>query len=235
MPKNRLIADPASQICTTPCWHTEEFCRTRVTSVTVYGERKVFLGMHRLRLLLLVTLMALLAFSMTSGSFLIVNNPQKADVILVLAGEFEHRPLRGLELLSAGYAARMLLDVPAGAKIYGQSTLDIARSFVQRLPQKEAVSICPIHGLSTKTEAHDAAECLKQAGANSVLVVTSDYHTRRALSIFRHEVPRCSFSVAAANDPVQFGPSWWNHRQWAKLNFDEWIRVVWWYSVDRWR
>ncbi len=63
-------------------------------------------------------------------------------------------------------------------------------------------------------------------------MVTSDYHTRRALSIFRHELPQYQFSVAAAHDPQQFGISWWKHRQWAKLNFDEWIRAVWWYGVD---
>ena len=68
-----------------------------------------------------------------------------------------------------------------------------------------------------------------------MLVVTSDYHTRRALSTFRHEVPDMQISVAAATDQQQFGGSWWRHRQWAKLNFDEWLRLVWWEAVDRWR
>ena len=25
------------------------------------------------------------------------------------------------------------------------------------------------------------------------------------------------------------------NRQWAKINFDEWLRLVWWQAVDRWR
>jgi len=64
--------------------------------------------------------------------------------------------------------------------------------------------------------------------------VTSDYHTRRALSVFRKEVPGYSYSVAAASDPVQFGARWWQHRQWAKNNTDEWMRLLWWELVDRW-
>ena len=71
--------------------------------------------------------------------------------------------------------------------------------------------------------------------AKRILIVTSDYHTRRALSIFRHELPGRSFSVAAAYDPAEFGTLWWTHRQWAKILFDEWIRLVWWNAVDRWR
>jgi uncharacterized SAM-binding protein YcdF (DUF218 family) len=66
-------------------------------------------------------------------------------------------------------------------------------------------------------------------------VVTSDYHTRRSLSTFRHELPECQISVAGAGDPQQFGLAWWRHRQWAKLNFDEWVRLMWWEAVDRWR
>jgi uncharacterized SAM-binding protein YcdF (DUF218 family) len=67
------------------------------------------------------------------------------------------------------------------------------------------------------------------------LLVTSDYHTRRALGIFKHELRRHDISVAAASDPSQFGNAWWKHRQWAKTNFDEWLKLVWWKVVDRWR
>src|SRR5260221_9485502 len=42
------------------------------------------------------------------------------------------------------------------------------------------------------------------------------FHTRRALSIFRHEIHGYSFSTAAARDENQFGTQWWTHRQWAK-------------------
>ena len=43
-----------------------------------------------------------------------------------------------------------------------------------------------------------------------------------------------SFSVAAARDDKQFGSRWWTNRQWAKTCFDEWLRLLWWSSVERW-
>jgi uncharacterized SAM-binding protein YcdF (DUF218 family) len=191
--------------------------------------------MRKARLLLIAVLGGYLLFSLTSGQFLMVNNPQKAEVIVVLAGETYRRPARGLELLSQNYAPRMLLDVPAAEMIYGQSAAELAQRYLQNLPQSSALSICPIFGLSTKTEAQDVSRCLQPSSVRSVLVVTSDFHTRRALSTFQHELPQYKIFVAASSDPQQFGATWWQHRQWAKVNLDEWIKLAWWEAVDRWR
>ena len=49
------------------------------------------------------------------------------------------------------------------------------------------------------------------------------------------EPGRQDFSVAAAHDPREFGVNWWQHREWAKTNFNEWMKLVWWEAVDRWR
>jgi uncharacterized SAM-binding protein YcdF (DUF218 family) len=191
--------------------------------------------MRRLRVVLIAILAAVLVLSLTSGSFLVVNDPQQPDVIVVLAGETNWRPARGLQLLRQGYAPRILLDVPAVGIIYDRSMLKIAQKYVQDLPEEQAVSICPMVGLSTKTEAHDVIGCLKDSGAHRILVVTSDYHTRRACSIFQHEMRGYQISVASAFDSENFGVPWWHHRQWAKINFDEWLRLVWWEVIDRWR
>ena len=190
--------------------------------------------MGKSRIGLLIIFAGVLFFATISGSFLVVNHPQPADLIVVLEGETDHRPARALELLAQGYAPRILLDVPANARIYKPTMLEIARDYIQQLPQKNLISICPIAGLSTKSEARNVAKCLAPLNTRSVLIVTSDYHTRRALSIFKHELPGIRCSVASATDPQQFGTQWWRRRQWAKLNFDEWTRLIWWETVDRW-
>src|SRR6266567_84341 len=82
--------------------------------------------MRKLRGVLIVVPLAMLFFWMTSGRSLVIDDPQRADVILVLAGETDRRPSRGLDLLSRGYAPKLLMDVPSGAKIYGSSILDTA-------------------------------------------------------------------------------------------------------------
>jgi hypothetical protein len=175
----------------------------------------------------------LVAFAANAGSLLVVDAPQPSDVILVLAGENDRRPARALQLLDQGYGRRVVIDVPATATIYEFTQLELAEKYIEHLPQASTVRVCPIKGLSTREESHDAKQCLPSGEGNRVLIVTSDYHTRRALSIFRHEVPGKFFSVAAARDDTQFGTRWWAHRQWAKTCFDEWLRVLWWNAVER--
>jgi uncharacterized SAM-binding protein YcdF (DUF218 family) len=175
------------------------------------------------------------AVALNAGRILVLDAPERSDVILVLAGETDRRPARALELLDQGYGRRVVIDVPADAKLYGSTEVQLAEHYIQHLPQAESVRVCSTKGMSTRDEAHDAEKCLIQGEGSRILIVTSDFHTRRALSIFRHELRGTSFSVAAVRDETQFGTRWWSHRQWAKTCVDEWLRLLWWSAVDRWR
>jgi hypothetical protein len=178
---------------------------------------------------------AFVEFAVNAGRILVVDDPKPSDVIVSLAGETDRRPQRAVELLQRGYGRAAVIDVPAGVNIFGFSEEHLAQSYIRDLPGPSSVRVCSIVGLSTRDESHDFAKCLGADGAHSVLIVTSDFHTRRALSIFRHEFPRQNFSVAAVPDASEFGTRWWTHRQWAKTCFYEWIRLLWWEVVDRWR
>jgi hypothetical protein len=192
--------------------------------------------MKRARLLGLVILFAgLILLAVRAGSFLVVNAPHPSDVILVLAGETNRRPELALQLLARGYARRIVLDVPTNSTIYEFTQIQLAERYVKDLQQGAAIQVCPIDGLSTKDESRDAEKCLLQEQARSVVIVTSDFHTRRALSIFRREQPEYAYTAAAALDDQQFGVRWWRHRQWAKTFVNEWMRLIWWEAVDQWR
>jgi DUF218 domain len=193
-------------------------------------------GGHRQRQWFALLVVALVATVLVARSarFLVLDQPQKADVILVLAGETDRRPARGLQLLAGGIGARLVLDVPV-ATIYRWSLPELAGKYAEGLPSAEKISICPIYGLSTKAESHEASRCVEAIGGKTVLLVTSDFHTRRALSIFRRELPEFKFSVAAAYDARVFGMDWWRRREWAKTNLNEWTKLLWWEAVDRWR
>lgn len=182
----------------------------------------------------LVLAAVLLGFAALAGNILVVDAPQPADLIVVLAGETDRRPALGLKLLRDGYAHKMVIDVPKRARIYDTTLLQLTANYVQGLPEAAHVTICPIEGLSTRGESHDLAKCIEHEGASRILLVTSDYHTSRALSIFRHEMKKRSFSVAAARDDAEFGVRWWTHRQWAKTCLYEWLRFLWWGAVERW-
>jgi uncharacterized SAM-binding protein YcdF (DUF218 family) len=191
--------------------------------------------MRKIQFILFLAVVLIGSFMATSGAFLVVNDPRKSDVIIVLGGDTDRRPARGFELLSQGFAPHLILNVPVGAYVYRTSELDLARQWIQGLPQAQSISLCPIRGTSTKAEAEEASRCLQPFGARRVLLVTSDFHTARALSIFKHRVPNYEYSMAASFDLNEFAPHWWQRREWAKTNFDEWLRRVWWELVDRWR
>ena len=218
---------------------------TLVTAVIEFAPESAFLsnmrisrskmGMPRFRLLLLVFLILFIAYAKNAARFLVVDEPSKSDVIVVLAGETHVRPARAVELLRQGVAPRVLLDAETRDQVYDQSLVDIARRYAAGLPEAANVSVCPILGFSTFSEADDVRRCLQPLGVHRVLIVTSEFHTRRARMIFQHRLPEYQFSVAAARNPAEFGDEWWTNREWAKTTFDEWLRFVWWEAVDRWR
>src|SRR5215470_14464211 len=151
-----------------------------------------------------------------------VDDPQKSDAIVVLAGETNTRPSRALELLRQGMAPHMWIDVVNRDRVFDQSLVGVAQKYAAALPEADRVKVCAIDGLSTAAEAKDVRRCLQSLGIHRVLIVTSAYHTRRALMIFQHSLPEYEFSIAAANDPRQFGTAWWTNRESAKSTFDEW-------------
>jgi uncharacterized SAM-binding protein YcdF (DUF218 family) len=179
----------------------------------------------------IVLTVAALAYA---GRFLVVDQPAPADIIVVLAGEAERRPERGFDLLHTGLAPRLLMDVPADVKIYQWSQLDLAQQYVQHLPEAASVSVCPISALSTRGEVQDMERCLQKFSIHRILLVTSDYHSRRALSTFRLLLPRYRYAIAATPDARDFGVNWWQHRQWAKTTVEEWAKLIWWETVERW-
>lgn len=189
------------------------------------------------KLALLAMVLGVIAFVANAGRILMVRDVRKADAILVLDGENDRRPALGIELLRHGYAPRVLLDASLDGYVYHLILAQIAEEYIHALPPGIAgsVSVCGVSALSAIAEVGLARHCLDAVGARSVLVVTSEYHTRRALSIFRHVFPNRYIGVAGAVEPEQFGVRWWQHRQWAKVTLEEWTRLIFWECVDRWR
>ena len=188
------------------------------------------------RLLILLFMVAIFAaLASQAARFLVVDDPEKSDAIVVLAGDTKVRPVRGLVLLRQGMAPRLFLDAETRDVIYDQPLVEIVQKYVNSLGEANRVSVCPITGYSTIAEADDVSRCLQSLGPHRVLIVTSEFHTRRALMIFRHRLPQYQFSAAAARNGAEFGEAWWTNREWAKVTFDEWLKMLWWEAVDRWR
>jgi len=187
----------------------------------------------RIVVLIVIAILAVLGFRY-AGSFLVVNAPEHADVIVVLGGgNNDLRYWNGVRLMNEGWAPRLLLDVFAKGQTFGNMDIDLARDFVVRTTPGQS-TVCPVIINSTYGEAKHIADCLRGTGVKSILVVTSNYHTRRALAILQKRLPQYRISIYAAPDPYFFGQRWWQTREWAKTTLSEWQRYIWWLFVDRW-
>jgi len=188
--------------------------------------------------LLLIVILCGLA-TLQSGSWLIVNHPEKADALVALGGMGNDvRYYHGLQLLRQGEGQYLIEDVAEGV-FYGRDAKDLASEFVARTagPNAPKVSVCPIYGDSTDQETQFVAGCLDRVLPNwhSAVLVTDDYHTRRALSIFRRRLPNQHWSAAATANPQLFGLPWWKNRTWAKTYLMECQKLLYWELWDRWR
>ena len=181
--------------------------------------RRLKLRRQTIAVLVLAALVTVAWAALRAGAALVVDAPRISDTIVVLAGETDHRPARAVWLAAHGYSKRVILDVPRKASIYNVSQMQIAQQYIAGLPTGSVWLVCPIDGLSTRDEAREVQLCIDglDPGTRSVLVVTSDFHTRRALSILRRRFPGRDISVAASYDASQFGEKWWTHREWAKV------------------
>ncbi len=197
-----------------------------------------FLLMKKRTVLVLVLVLGLALLAVFAGRLLVADSPERSDVIVVLAGDsLDIRYHHGMELMRQGYARHLFLDAAADTHYFGRTPASYAADYVKQDAgdMADKVSVCPFAEDSTITETIYVQKCVAALGAKSVLLVTSDFHSRRALSIFRKKLPQFHWSMAAAYDPDMFGMRWWQHREWAKITFLEWLKTLWWNGVDRWR
>ena len=106
-----------------------------------------------------------------AGSFLVVNNPEHADVIVVMGGgNNDLRYWNGVRLLQEGYAPRLILDVFSKGETFGNWDVDLARDFVNRTTPGKS-TVCTLDDNSTYAEVLYLGRCLRGTNVKSVLVV----------------------------------------------------------------
>jgi uncharacterized SAM-binding protein YcdF (DUF218 family) len=161
------------------------------------------------------------------GTWLVhADEPFRADVIVVLAGDpYGNRILKGAELAKQGFAPQVMVSGPAG--LYDLHECDLAIPFAVRRGYPAAWFIpVPHEAHSTDEEALVLAPVLATMHAHRVIVVTSDYHTRRALRILHARWPGMELRMVAARDEYFTPGGWWHNREGRKVFFLEWTKTL---------
>jgi uncharacterized SAM-binding protein YcdF (DUF218 family) len=161
------------------------------------------------------------------GSFLVsAEEPVRADLAVVLGGDgYGNRILKAAELVREGFVPGALVSGPAG--LYGLHECDLAIPFAVKKGYPESWFIrFPIVAHSTKEEAAAIIPELRRRGVREFLLVTSDYHTRRAAAIYRSLAPDHEMRAIAAPDEFFRADSWWYTRQGRKQFLLEWLKTI---------
>ena len=161
------------------------------------------------------------------GSYLVqAGAPEKADAAFVLAGDSSgNRILTAAELMRQGYVRKVVVSGPAGH--YGLHECELAIPFAVKNGYPESYFEHAEHSAhSTAEEAQVTLPQLRRDGYRRIILVTSDYHTRRAAKVFRDAAPDLTFFMVAAPDPYFSAGGWWHNREGQKTFLTEWEKTV---------
>jgi len=185
---------------------------------------------------------ALAGMASWAGRALVVQEPvARPDAIISLGShEWERLPV----------AARWAVQHPDAVVILTHP--QVATQFnchdcahrVQRLGYmgvtESRVQVLPVLGSGTYGEARAALAFARGSGLRRLLIVTSPYHTRRSLALFRHVFAQTGIEVgiaaATVEPPIQ--PAWWWLAPYDRAYVPyEWAAIVfyaWEYGVPLW-
>jgi uncharacterized SAM-binding protein YcdF (DUF218 family) len=162
------------------------------------------------------------------GSYLEEDDgPRKVDAIVVLGGDrYGDRTLKGAQLAKAGFAPFAYVSGPA--KLIGyESTDEVLFAEQHGYPASLFREIhCPAAAESTRTEARFLGQYLAGQGVKSVLLVTSNFHTKRAAKLWRQVNPALHIAIVGSRDAFFAPDRWWKTREGQKTFVYEWMKTV---------
>jgi uncharacterized SAM-binding protein YcdF (DUF218 family) len=162
----------------------------------------------------------------TLGGYLIEDDPpEKADVVVALAGDdYGYRVLKAGQLVREGWAPYALISgTPFLLSNHAELTIDYAvangypRSYFRAF-ERDAVS--------TRDETSDIADELKRLGLHKILLVSSNYHTKRACLLMKKAAPFLEMRVIAAPDKYFTPDGWWKSRGGQRAFALEWAKTL---------
>jgi uncharacterized SAM-binding protein YcdF (DUF218 family) len=163
--------------------------------------------------------------------------PAHVDAAIVLQGSMvaETARLNGaIGLVQRGIADRVLLSVPKQS-YWGQSIPPVARAYIEKMYGSDLaarVDFCETSAEvnSTAQEADAAMGCIRQHQWQSIAIVTSDYHTRRARILWHRSVQERAPGIGVVTESVvdpEFQKPWWRHRKSVKICLGESLKLAW--------
>ena len=173
------------------------------------GQRPDEGDMNPQRITLIFLLLVLLtsaSFAAFPGSILCLltahNTPVHSDAIVLLAGAMKERAPTAAMLYRQGYAARVLVSsdgiFSSWSAKHSRNLYNVEwaeEELVKLGVPRSAIIKLPCLGSGTIYESMATRDEIEARGLRTIIVVTSDYHTRRAGWTFRHTLGKDASEV----------------------------------------
>jgi uncharacterized SAM-binding protein YcdF (DUF218 family) len=159
-----------------------------------------------------------------AGQFWVVDEPAAPSDALIVLGDDNYAADRAFHAADL-YREKVAPVVVASGRMLRRnvSVADVMERDLESFGVPAASIVKLTHNAeNTREEAVEAARLIRTRGWKRVLVVTSNYHARRARFIFERVLPsNVTLRVSGARDS-EFDPSnWWQTRQGQKLFLTE--------------
>jgi uncharacterized SAM-binding protein YcdF (DUF218 family) len=193
------------------------------------GIITTFVALLFLALLCLAIYLARHPLMRFAGRELIVEDTlEKSDAIIILSDDnfYADRATRAAELYRQGLAPTVAASGIRLRPYAGIAEL-MTHDLIERGVPKEHIVPFPQDADNTREEADALKIMVLQKGWKSVILVTSNYHTRRARLIFRKVFPSdIKVDMASARDGDFDPANWYEHRRAVKRFWHEVLGLV---------
>jgi uncharacterized SAM-binding protein YcdF (DUF218 family) len=142
--------------------------------------------------------------------------PGRADAIVVLGGDVVHRPARALELYQQGAAPVIVIS--------GNGDCQEVRVFLAGNGVPATAIQLECGSRTTRENALLTVPLLRARRCRRVMIVTSWFHSRRALNCFRHDAPEIEF--VSAPTTVDLPKSHWPNKYQRGRVVSEYLKLL---------
>ena len=162
-----------------------------------------------------------------AGKYLYAKDELKpVDVIVVLAGEKEERVRYGAELFKEGWARKDRMIMTGGPLVGKHTYAGLMKEQAEDLGVPGKFILLEDRSRTTEEDAKYTGDILEKNRYESIVLVTSPYHSRRASIIFK-KMLRGVRIISAPSDKSWFGfDGWWERPHDRDVVLSEWSKFI---------
>ena len=183
-----------------------------------------------------------------AGTWLVRNdNPVHADAMIVLMGSMTERAVHAADLYHEKVTGKILVVEAAmederilerrGVRIMSSSMRARYHLIALEIPE-DSILILPGEATSTKMEAQITRDyLLSHTGIDTLILVTSSYHTQRAYKLFNFALKSVDEPIVLYCSPSSYSrfhaEKWWTYRQDIEHVLMEYLKLANFYLFER--